>query len=61
MRERALAKGAAERFPENGNVNNKLRNKVTKEIKGVVQTHYRGLIYDDKDKPKKCGRLLTES
>ena len=52
MRERDLAKRAAERFPEKWSVYKQLRNKVMKEIKVAVQTHYRGLINENKDNQK---------
>ena len=53
MRERDLAKRAAQKSPEKWSVYKQLRNKVTKEIKVAVQSHYRGLINENKGNPKK--------
>ena len=39
--------------PEKCSISKQLRNKVTKEIKVVIETHYRGLIEGNKDNPKK--------
>ena len=59
MRERDLAKRAAERFPEKWSVYKQLRNKVTKEIIVAIQTHYRGLINENKDNPKKMWQTVN--
>ena len=65
MRERDLAKRAAEKSPEKWSVYKQLRNKVTKEIKVAVQSHYHGLINENKDSPKKMrhpiNRVLEKS
>ena len=53
MRDRDLAKKGAEKSPEKWNLYKKLRNKVTREIKAAVQSHYHGLINKNKDNPKK--------
>ena len=50
MRDRDLAKRAAEKSPEKWSVYKQLRNKVTKEIKVAVQSHYHGLINENKSK-----------
>ena len=36
-----------------------LRNKVTKEIKVAVQSHYHGLINENKDNPKKMWHTIN--
>ena len=58
-----LAKRAAEKSPEKWSVYKQLRNKVTKEIKVAVQSHYHGLINENKDNPKKMwhNRVLEKS
>ena len=65
MRGRHLAKGAADKSPEKWSVYKQLRNKVTKEIKVAVQSHYHGLINESKDNPKKMwhtiNRILEKS
>ena len=65
MRERDMAKRAAEKSPEKWSVCEQLRNKVTKEIKVAVQSHYHGLINENKDNPKKMwytiNRVLEKS
>lgn len=53
MRERDLAKRAAEKCPEKWNVYKQLRNKVTKEIEVAVQSHFHVLTNENKDNPKK--------
>ena len=58
-RERDLAKRAAERSPEKWSVYKQLRNKVTKEIKIVIQSHYHWLINENKDNPKKMWHTIN--
>ena len=59
MRERDMAKRAAEKSPEKWSVYKQLRNKVTKEIKVAVQSHYHGLINENKDNPKKMWHTIN--
>ena len=59
MRETDLAKRAAEKSPEKWSVYKQLRNKVTKEIKVAVQSHYHGLINENKDNPKKMWHTIN--
>ncbi len=65
MRDRDLAKRGAEKSPEKWNLYKKLRNKVTREIKAAVQSHYHGLINENKDNPKRMlqtiNRVLDKS
>ena len=35
-------------------------NKVTKEIKVAIETHYRGLIEENKDNPKKMWKTINK-
>ena len=59
MRERDLAKRAAEKSPEKWSLYKQLRNKVTKEIRVAVQSHYHGLINENKDNPKKMWQTIN--
>ena len=59
MRERDLAKRAAEKSPEKWSLYKQLRNKVTKEIRIAVQSHYHGLINENKDNPKKMWQTIN--
>ena len=59
MRERDLAKRAAEKSPEKWSLYKQLRNKVTKEIRVAIQSHYHGLINENKDNPKKMWQTIN--
>ena len=60
MKERDLAKRIAKKSPEKWSVYKQLRNKVTKEIKVAIETHYRGLIEENKDNPKKMWKTIKD-
>ena len=60
MKERDLAKRIAQKSPEKWSVYKQLRNKVTKEIKVAIETHYRGLIEENKDNPKKMWKTINK-
>ena len=59
MKESDLAKKFTLKSPEEWSVFKQLRNKVTKEIKVAIETHYRGLIEENKDNPKKTWKTIN--
>ena len=60
MKERDLAKRTAQTSPEKWSVYKQLRNKVTKTIKVAIETHYRRLIDENKDNPKKMWKTINK-
>ena len=60
MKERDLAKRTTQTSPEKWSVYKQLRNKVTKTIKVAIETHYRRLIDENKDNPKKMWKTINK-
>ena len=60
MEERDLAKRIAQKSPEKWSVYKQRRNKLTKEIKVALETHYRGLIEENKDNLKKMWKTINK-
>ena len=48
-----------EKSPEKWSVYKQLKNKVTKEIKVALQSHYHGLVNENKDNPKKMWHTIN--
>ena len=46
--------------PEKWSVYKQLRNKVTKTIKAAIETHYRRVIDENKDNPKKMWKTINK-
>ena len=59
MKERDLAKKITQKSPEKWSVYKQLRNKVTTAIKVAIETHYRGLTEENKDKSKKVWKTIN--
>ena len=60
MKERDLAKRTVQTSPEKWSVYKQLRNKVTKRIKAAIETHYRRVVDEHKDNPKKMWKIINK-
>ena len=60
MKERDFAKRYAQTSPEKWSVYEQLKIKVTKNIKVALETHFRRLIDENKDKPKQLRKTINK-
>ena len=60
MRERDAAKKATKTYPEKWNTYKHLRNKVTQKIQDEIQSHYHGLIEENKGDPKRMWKVINK-
>ena len=60
MRERDAAKKATKTYPEKWNTYKHLRNKVTQKIRDAIQSHYHGLIEENKGDPKRMWKVINK-
>ena len=60
MNERDAAKKAAKTSPERWDTYKHLRNKVTRKIRDAIQSHYLGLIEENKGNPKRMWQAINK-
>ena len=60
MKERDAAKKATKISPERWNTYKHLRNKVTQKIRDAIQSHYLGLIEENKGDPKRMWQVINK-
>ena len=60
MKERDAAKKATKTSPERWNTYKHLRNKVTRKIRDAIQSHYLGLIEENKGDPKRMWQVINK-
>ena len=60
MKERDAAKKATKTSPERWNTYKHLRNKVTHKIRDAIQSHYLGLIEENKGDPKRMWQVINK-
>ena len=60
MRERDAAKKATKTYPEKWNTYKHLRNQVTQKIRDAIQSHYHGLIEENKGDPKRMWKVINK-
>ena len=60
MKESDAAKKATKISPERWNTYKHLRNKVTQKILDAIQSHYLGLIEENKGDPKRMWQVINK-
>ena len=60
MKERDATKKATKKSPERWSIYKHLRNKVTQKIRDAIQSHYLGLIEENKGDPKRMWQVINK-